>query len=670
LTVNHNDYLSRARISLQERFTVFGHYLFRLGDLFHYEKGTRTMRKCLYRACASLVLFAACCASSFAQTTVVAVNFGGDVSTSNSNSTLDEGNQVVTDLGDFNNDTVTDARWRIPMDHAGNFANVPLNNNVSDISNIWAAGVEVVNYGTTTPTGTVGALFRFNGQNTTVDRLQAANAAGSGTSLGFVFAPHVRRANFLNGASAGETVSFSDDPNGFSFDWSWTGTASGPGNGRREHATVQNGNQWFISGTFGDAQSGSQSFNPYSETWYPWDVDTSLFFDAPTSGGVLGSTFTDIQALGMVMMNDSNLNVAANATIASVNGIMAMVDFTTPAPPTPPSGRAIARWSMDSVDTGVRLLDPFSAGGANEFFWNGDAVPDDAPGARNPLFFGDPIQPPGMPDAFFDTSRSPELTAGGQGVVGEALRFNGFEQDEALSIVGWPGDSSDSFVDDDLDSVYVNFYFQEDNSTNGAIQNLVGVRNTWEVRINPSGQVEWLTFLEGGGTDSILSDPLGAAGAWRHVEAWHDANGNKALYLDGVLVGISAPGALLADTASIAVGNRENQPRWFSGLIDEVYVGTGVHIPGDYNGDGTVDAADYTVWRDNLGGDARLAFAFGSRDGSLSGPIGNDDYSFWRANFGNTSGNLLVSAASVPEPSSLAMVLAISLAGLRLRRSL
>jgi T5SS/PEP-CTERM-associated repeat protein len=60
-------------------------------------------------------------------------------------------------------------------------------------------------------------------------------------------------------------------------------------------------------------------------------------------------------------------------------------------------------------------------------------------------------------------------------------------------------------------------------------------------------------------------------------------------------------------------------------------------LPGDYNGDGRVDAADYVVWRKN--------------DGGQSG------YDLWRTNFGRTAGSGAVSgnaaASAVPEPSSL-----------------
>jgi hypothetical protein len=53
---------------------------------------------------------------------------------------------------------------------------------------------------------------------------------------------------------------------------------------------------------------------------------------------------------------------------------------------------------------------------------------------------------------------------------------------------------------------------------------------------------------------------------------------------------------------------------------------------GDYNRDGTVDAADYLVWRKTLG--ATVANYSGA-DGSGNGTVGPEDYDIWRANFGN-----------------------------------
>ena len=74
---------------------------------------------------------------------------------------------------------------------------------------------------------------------------------------------------------------------------------------------------------------------------------------------------------------------------------------------------------------------------------------------------------------------------------------------------------------------------------------------------------------------------------------------------------------------------------------------------GDYNGNGVVDAADYTNWRDTLG--ATVSPGEGA-DGDESGTIDAGDYTFWKARFGDTvpgSGAGLASAA-VPEPTTIA----------------
>jgi hypothetical protein len=79
-------------------------------------------------------------------------------------------------------------------------------------------------------------------------------------------------------------------------------------------------------------------------------------------------------------------------------------------------------------------------------------------------------------------------------------------------------------------------------------------------------------------------------------------------------------------------------------------------LPGDFNGDGTVDAADYVVWRKN--------------GGSL------DDYNTWRENFGASlgsgSGSALPSAeplsAAVPEPTAFILMI-LAAAGTFIRRN-
>lgn len=72
-------------------------------------------------------------------------------------------------------------------------------------------------------------------------------------------------------------------------------------------------------------------------------------------------------------------------------------------------------------------------------------------------------------------------------------------------------------------------------------------------------------------------------------------------------------------------------------------------LTGDYNGDGEVDAADYTTWRDTLGDNAMPAGS--GADGNGNGVVDLLDHDVWEANYGNSSSSSSA-AAAVPEPSS------------------
>lgn len=81
---------------------------------------------------------------------------------------------------------------------------------------------------------------------------------------------------------------------------------------------------------------------------------------------------------------------------------------------------------------------------------------------------------------------------------------------------------------------------------------------------------------------------------------------------------------------------------------------------GDYNNDGGVDAADYTVWRDNLGS----AFELPNRDPGESGDVGAGDYDAWTGNYGAVGGgpdpvvqaeiDTIVAALNDPDAYSIA----------------
>ena len=78
---------------------------------------------------------------------------------------------------------------------------------------------------------------------------------------------------------------------------------------------------------------------------------------------------------------------------------------------------------------------------------------------------------------------------------------------------------------------------------------------------------------------------------------------------------------------------------------------TGPILPGDYNGNGIVDAADYTVWRDHLGQSVTLP------NDTTPGSVTQADYDVWKSNFGNHSGSGSGASGAVPEPATLLMLL-------------
>ncbi len=80
--------------------------------------------------------------------------------------------------------------------------------------------------------------------------------------------------------------------------------------------------------------------------------------------------------------------------------------------------------------------------------------------------------------------------------------------------------------------------------------------------------------------------------------------------------------------------------------------------PGDFNGDGTVNLADYTVWRDNLGA-ANEALINNAGDGQAG--VDTADYDVWKTSFATSGAG--ASASQVPEPSGLVILLLAAGAG-------
>jgi hypothetical protein len=79
-----------------------------------------------------------------------------------------------------------------------------------------------------------------------------------------------------------------------------------------------------------------------------------------------------------------------------------------------------------------------------------------------------------------------------------------------------------------------------------------------------------------------------------------------------------------------------------------------IDLPGDYNHDGIVDAADYSVWRDSLG-QSGVGLA---ADGNHNNIIDSGDYSVWTTHFGQVAGSGAHAHSTIPEPTDWILLIA------------
>jgi hypothetical protein len=119
---------------------------------------------------------------------------------------------------------------------------------------------------------------------------------------------------------------------------------------------------------------------------------------------------------------------------------------------------------------------------------------------------------------------------------------------------------------------------------------------------------------------------------------------------------VGSPAISGGDPAAIAGQNNTPQydqrgisfTRVVGGRIDIGALEFRPALPGDYSFNGTVDAADYSVWRDTLGSTTDLhADASGPTVGTPNGIIDQADYDFWKFHFGNVSAGSGAGAASL-----------------------
>jgi hypothetical protein len=99
------------------------------------------------------------------------------------------------------------------------------------------------------------------------------------------------------------------------------------------------------------------------------------------------------------------------------------------------------------------------------------------------------------------------------------------------------------------------------------------------------------------------------------------------------------------------IGYRENLPgTGTSGRPPTYDLFVPAGLPGDYNGNGKVDAADYVLWRN--GGPLQ-------NEVTTPGTVTAGDYTEWRARFGNMAGSGAGLGGAVPEPGTIVLAMIV-----------
>jgi hypothetical protein len=169
-----------------------------------------------------------------------------------------------------------------------------------------------------------------------------------------------------------------------------------------------------------------------------------------------------------------------------------------------------------------------------------------------------------------------------------------------------------------------------------------------------------------GGSGEFAVGPAVAADTWAHYRIEFDFGTDtyKSFYNGQLIATTGFVDAYLnidrlTDIDMVAVpaaGDAAAAMQTGVAYFDNFVVRDGVR--GDYNHDGVVDAADYTVWRDTSN---QSGFDLAA-DGDADGVVGPTDYQVWKAAYGTL--NAVGSAVAVPEPAAATMLLLAAVASI------
>ncbi|MFG0304744.1 MAG: dockerin type I domain-containing protein [Phycisphaerales bacterium JB040] len=162
--------------------------------------------------------------------------------------------------------------------------------------------------------------------------------------------------------------------------------------------------------------------------------------------------------------------------------------------------------------------------------------------------------------------------------------------------------------------------------------------NLWQSNYGQTGTAQWPTDRFDAASNGAPLAPS-ARLAWG-VVPFPPAETTKQPHVDWIEVLSVFAGGLAGDYNDDGVVDAADFTVWRDNLGQLVSPAEFYQLAGDYNSDGLVDAADYTVWRSNHSGGVGMLMGDGSvkfsGDYNADGVVDAADYTVWRDNLAST----------------------------------
>ena len=146
-----------------------------------------------------------------------------------------------------------------------------------------------------------------------------------------------------------------------------------------------------------------------------------------------------------------------------------------------------------------------------------------------------------------------------------------------------------------------------------------------------------------------------AGKVWQDLRGIQDWDGNPNNGWNTQLTAVAGPDGTINFNGfygdyELTVGGQTYDLALTKGVTNYV-IGDAIEVAGDFNGDGEVDAVDYTVWRDHRGTNFNLS-GNGNESGASAGVVDQADYTLWKTGFGHSAGSGSATALQIPEPAA------------------